>query len=71
MKKRIIIILSAVILVVTIAAIIGTNARKDYNGKQVFLRNEQAENSINSFDSKFFTTLCNKTENVNYSAFSI
>lgn len=71
MKKRIIIILSAVILVVTIAAIIGTNARKDYNEKQVFLRNEQAENSINSFDSKFFTTLCNKTENVNYSAFSI
>lgn len=71
MKKRIIMILPAVIFFVTIAAIAGANAGKDYSGKEVFIRNEQAENSINSFDSKLFTTLCNQTENINYSAFSI
>ncbi|MBO7639153.1 MAG: hypothetical protein J6S91_09280 [Treponema sp.] len=71
MKKRIILILSAVILVSTSAAIVGVKSHKDYSGKQNFIRNEEAENSINSFDSKLFTTLCNQTENVNYSALSI
>ena len=71
MKKRILIILAAVILVTTGILIVVANSRKDYDGKQIFIRNEQAENSINSFDSRLFTTLCNQTENVNYSALSI
>lgn len=71
MKKRILIILAAVILVTTGISIVAANSRKDYDGKQIFIRNEQAENSINSFDSRLFTTLCNQSENVNYSAISI
>lgn len=71
MKKRILIILAAVILFTTGISIVAANSRKDYDGKQIFIRNEQAENSINSFDSRLFTTLCNQTENVNYSAISI
>ena len=71
MKKRIVIILLAGVFVVAATVIAVAKGQKEYGVKIPANRNEQAENSINSFDSKLFTTLCNQTENVNYSAVSI
>ena len=71
MKKRMLIILAALFLITTGAGIVAANSHKDNNTNQVIIRNEEGENSINSFDSKLFTALSNKSENVNYSAVSI
>ena len=71
MKKRIFIILLAGVFVVAGTVIAVAKGQKEYDVKIPANRNEQAENSINSFDSKLFKTLCNQTENVNYSALSI
>ena len=71
MKKIIAIIVSVLALITTSIAIVSTNARKDKTVMQKIIRNAEGENSINSFDSKLFTSLCNQSENVNYSAVSI
>ena len=71
MKKKIIAIASALIFVAIGAAIVVKHPRKKYKAKQTIIHNEQAENSINAFDSKLFSSLCNQSENVNYSTVSI
>lgn len=72
LKKRIITIALAFIIIITTGVLLAANARSNKNTeKKITIHNQTEENAINSFDSKLFSVLCNQSQNVNYSALSI
>lgn len=72
LKKRIITIALAFIIIITTGVILAANGRSNKNTQEkITIHNQTEENAINSFDSKLFSVLCNQSQNVNYSALSI